>query len=69
MFKLYEDETHFLTGEIYDLLFENNEIKLNLPKEFEDSYVDCERNVIYLEGSSDLGKFKITIERIEHGQA
>ena len=65
---LYENEAHFVTGEIYDILFENNEIKLNLSREFEDAWVDCDKNIIYLEGNSELGNFKITIERIEDGQ-
>ncbi len=53
-----------LINDVYDYLFENiHDIGTNFLNEFHDSYVDTDNACIYLE-SKELGKFKITMERI-----
>ena len=58
------DDTKFIANEIYDFLFENNEVKLDFNLNFESSYIDYGTNTIYLE-SDEMGCYKITVERTE----
>ena len=58
------DDTKFIANEIYDFLFENNEVKLDFNLNFESSYIDCDTSTIYLE-SDEMGCYKITVERTE----
>ena len=56
-------DKHFLMDDIYDYLMENKyNIGTNIREEFADCYIDCERAIIYLDGSKTLPKFKLTIE-------
>ena len=58
-----DTEVQAIADDVYDYLFENtHNIGTNFLESFEESYIDG--NVIYLDGSYDLGKYKITIERI-----
>jgi hypothetical protein len=59
-------EKHFLMEDIYDYLMENNAfIGTNIKDEFSDSWVDCERGIIYLHGSKTLPNFKLIIQQSE----
>jgi hypothetical protein len=58
-------DKHFLMDDIYDYLMENHaSIGTNIKEEFSDCSIDCERAIIYLGGSKNLPKFKLTIEEI-----
>lgn len=55
----------FLMSDIYDYLMENHiTIGTNIKDEFTDTYIDCENGVIYLQGSSTLPSFKLTLTEL-----
>lgn len=59
-------DKHFLMDDIFDYLMENSStIGTNIRNEFADCWIDCERAIIYLEGSKTLPKFKLTIEEVK----
>jgi hypothetical protein len=58
-----DKELKFIADEVYDILFENNTVQLNLPRNFPESWIDCDKGIIYLEGNPELGSYKITVER------
>ena len=52
-------------SDIYDYLMENHiTIGTNIKDEFTDTYIDCENGVIYLQGSSTLPSFKLTLTEL-----
>mgnify|MGYP006274343513 CR=1 FL=1 len=55
-----------LMEDIYDYLMENDyQIGTNIVEEFEQSWIDCEKGIIYLQGSKTLPNFRLTIEQYE----
>lgn len=54
---------NFLMGDIYDYLMENDStIGTNIKDEFSDTWIDCEKGIIYLHGSKNLPNFKLIIK-------
>lgn len=59
-------DKHFLMDDIFDYLMENSaSIGTNIREEFTECWIDCERAIIYLGGSKNLPKFKLTIQEVK----
>lgn len=59
-------EKQFLAQEVYDFLMENSYTRLDFVKNFPDSYLDYTEGAVYLEGSSSLKSYKLTLEEIKN---
>jgi len=57
-------DTYFLANDVYDYLMENGQNMMNMVDEFPNSWVDCEKSIIYLARDEDKPIFKITVSKI-----
>ena len=59
-------EIKFLTEQVYDFLMENSYTKLDFVKNFPESHIDYDDCAVYLQGSSSLRSYKLTLEEIQN---
>jgi len=58
-------EIKFLTEQVYDFLMENS-YTLDFVKNFPESHIDYDDCAVYLQGSSSLRSYKLTLEEIQN---
>jgi hypothetical protein len=59
-------EIKFLTEQVYDFLMKNSYTRLDFVKNFPESHIDYDHCAIYLQGSSSLRSYKLTLEEIQN---
>ena len=59
-------EIKFLTEQVYDFLMENSYTKLDFVKNFPEGHIDYDDCAVYLQGSSSLRSYKLTLEEIQN---